>query len=219
MYCGDGDIRIIDYQPATKKLIFDIDINNIKMGWRWVMEEEDTILWSLPGQVTCNTELTISSSPTKIKHQERLGIWRDHKQSFPLQITHNLWHAGWREAFGSHLGQSPAQSRTTANARSGQPLPYRIGRSFHTSGWSAPVLYFWLNEILLLIITLNLPGLQLMAINLCFVIFHCWEEFDSSVLVSSPLSSSCRLQLGPGPLPLPSNRSITDSILRLFSPW
>lgn len=106
MYCGDGDIRIIDYQPATKKLIFDIDINNVKMGWRWVMEEEDTILWSLPGQVTCNTELTISSSPTKIKHQERLGIWRDHKQSFPLQITHNLWHAGWREAFGSHLGQS-----------------------------------------------------------------------------------------------------------------
>lgn len=141
----------------------------------------------------------------------------DNTQPLTCWLKGSFWKS-FRPISCSEQDYCQCQIRS-ATARSGQPLPYRIGRSFHTSGWSAPVLYFWLNEILLLIITLNLPGLQLMAINLCFVIFHCWEEFDSSVLVNSPLSSSCRLQLGPGPLPLPINRSITDSILRLFSPW
>jgi len=45
-----------------------------------------TILQSFPGeQVTCK-----SSSPTKIKHQDRLGMWKDHKYSFPIQVRYNL---------------------------------------------------------------------------------------------------------------------------------
>lgn len=54
-----------------------------------------TILQSLPGdEVTCKTELTVSSSSTKIKHQDRLEIWKDHKYSFPIQIRYNLRNVG-----------------------------------------------------------------------------------------------------------------------------
>lgn len=38
MYWGDGVI-ISHYKAAAKKLMF--DVNNVKMDYGWVMEEED----------------------------------------------------------------------------------------------------------------------------------------------------------------------------------
>lgn len=47
MYCGDGVI-ISHYKSDTKKLMFDMNMNDVKMDWECIMEEEeDTILYSL----------------------------------------------------------------------------------------------------------------------------------------------------------------------------
>lgn len=40
MYSGDG-VVISHYKAAAKKFMFDVNINNVKMDYGWVMEEED----------------------------------------------------------------------------------------------------------------------------------------------------------------------------------
>lgn len=40
MYCGDGVI-VIHYKSDTKKLMFDVNMNDVKMDWRCIMEEEE----------------------------------------------------------------------------------------------------------------------------------------------------------------------------------
>lgn len=47
MYCGDGVI-VSRCKSGTKKLMFDMNMNNAKMDWTCVMEEEeDTTFFEL----------------------------------------------------------------------------------------------------------------------------------------------------------------------------
>lgn len=100
MYCGDGGITVSD-QPATKCQY--VTSTSVMLKWnegdlQRMRRTPYSVLGSFLGeQVTRKPELTISSSPTKIKQKDGLGM-RDHRHSFPIQIMCYLRNTDQREA-------------------------------------------------------------------------------------------------------------------------